>query len=145
MAERSRRGWMPPNLPTRCDEPVRIRGFQKPIPPPGGMGGGAGGSGLLATTSTLRSRVSPAGCAPRCPFSRLRRRRWSCARARPGRVARAPRRCFRTPAFDFLQATAGEDGAIEPWVCDVPRWIGILVPVLDEQPALLVAGSGRTL
>ena len=52
---------------------------------------------------------------------------------------------LRTASFDLLEAAAGEYRAIQAGAFDVPRWIGVFVAALDEQPALTALGFGRTL
>jgi len=51
----------------------------------------------------------------------------------------------RTALLDLLQRAAGEDGAIKLGAFDVPRSVNMLVAVLDEQPALPLAGTNRAL
>src|SRR6267142_4861915 len=66
-------------------------------------------TGSVATNVCLRARIDP---------YRRRFRRTEFVSTDQGaglssrRVARAPRRVLRTAAFDFLDATAGKDGAI---------------------------------
>src|SRR5918996_1507940 len=47
----------------------------------------------------------------------------------------------RTALCDLFHCATREDGAIELWVFNVPQRIGMLVAVLDEQPALPLAGT----